>query len=339
MRIAFFVNEVSTEIDEYTTTRLAKAAAIEGHEAWYVGLGDISQTPDQRLAAVARAALAKPDDTLTTFLERAQASDPERIRLDDLDAVFLRNDSIEDLHERPWANNLHIVFGQMLASRGVTVVNDPVGLSRASSKLYLEEFPAEVRPPSLVTRDADEIKDFVADVGPAILKPLYGAKGRNVFVVHGKDEPNLAQMTEAVLQDGYVIAQGYVEGGEDGDLRIFILEGELLRADGIDAAFRRVPQGNDPRANISTGGRLRKAEVGDVERGIAETMRDKLVADGMFFVGIDAIGDKVIEINAESAGGFQAVEHLYEVDMCPTILDALEARCRSGSGLHRPRDP
>jgi glutathione synthase len=329
MRVAFFVNDVSTEIDEYTTTRLAKAAAIQGHEAWYVGLGDISQKPDQRLAAVARAGLPKPDDTLTTFLERTQARDPERILLDDLDAVFLRNDSIEDLHERPWANNLHIVFGQMLASRGVTVVNDPVGLSRASSKLYLEEFPAEVRPPSLVTRDADEIKDFVADVGPAILKPLYGAKGRNVFVVHGKDEPNLAQMTEAVLQDGYVIAQGYVEGGEDGDLRIFILEGELLRADGVDAAFRRVPPGNDPRANISTGGRLRTAEVGEVERGIVEAIRDKLVADGMFFVGIDVIGDKVIEINAESAGGFQAVEHLYEVDMCPTILDALEARTHS----------
>jgi glutathione synthase len=253
MRVAFFVNDVSTEIDEYATTRLAKAATIQGHDVWYVGLGDISHEADQRLTARARAGVHESGDTLTSFLKRAQERDAESIVLDELDAVFIRNDSIEDLHERSWANNLHIVFGQMLAARGVTVVNDPVGLSRASSKLYLEEFPAEVRPPSLVTRDADEIERFVAEVGPVILKPLYGAKGRNVFIVHGKDEPNLAQMTEAVLQDGYVIAQGYVQGGDEGDLRIFILDGELLRVDGVDAVFRRVPPGNDPRANISTG--------------------------------------------------------------------------------------
>lgn len=329
MRVAFFVNQVGTEIDEYTTTRMAKAAAIQGHEVWYVGLGDITQRPDQRLAATARSGAHEAQDTLSSYLERVQGREPQSIELDDMDAVFLRNDSIEDLHERPWANNLHIIFGQMLASRGVTVVNDPVGLSRASSKLYLEEFPAQVRPPSLVTRDADEIKDFVAEVGPAILKPLYGAKGRNVFIVHGADEPNLAQIIEAVLQDGYVLAQGYAEGAEQGDLRLFLLEGELLHVDGVDAVFRRVPQEGDPRANISAGARPRSADVGDTERRVVEALHDKLVADGMFFVGIDVIGDKVIEINAESAGGLQAIERLYDVDVCPAIMDALEKRTQT----------
>jgi glutathione synthase len=329
MRIAFFVNDVGTEIDEYATTRLAKAASIQGHEVWYVGLGDVTHEADQQLTARARSGLHQDGDSLTSYLERVQERDPQPLVLDELDAVFLRNDSIEDLHERPWANNLHIVFGQMLAGRGVTVVNNPVALSRASSKLYLEEFPAEVRPPSLVTRDADEVKRFVTQVGPAIIKPLYGAKGRNVFIVHGKDEPNLAQMTEAVLQDGYVLAQGYVEGGEAGDARMFLLGGELLRVDGVEAAFKRVPQGNDPRANISIGARLDSIEIGDTERGIVAAIRDKLIADGMFFVGIDVIGDKIIEINAESPGGLQAIEHLYDVDVCPTIMDALEERTRS----------
>lgn len=329
MRVAFFVNHVGTEIDEYATTRLAKAASIQGHEVWYVGLGDITHEADQQLTARARSGAHERGDTLTSFLERVQEREPERIVLDELDAVFLRNDSIEDLHERPWANNLHVVFGQLLAARGVAVVNDPLALSRASSKLYLEEFPSKVRPPSLVTRDADEIKRFVAQVGPAIIKPLYGAKGRNVFIVHGKDEPNLAQMTEAVLQDGYVLAQGYVEGGEDGDVRMFLLGGELLRRNGVEAAFKRVPQGNDPRANISTGGRLQSVEIGETERSIVAAIRDKLIADGMFFVGIDVIGDKIIEINAESPGGLQAIEHLYDVDVCPTIMDALEAKTRS----------
>ena len=59
-------------------------------------------------------------------------------------------------------------------------------------------------------------------------------------------------------------------------------------------------------------------------------MHDKLVQDGMFFVGIDVIGDKVIEINTESPGGLQAIEHLYEVDICPVVIDALERRTRNG---------
>ena len=97
------------------------------------------------------------------------------------------------------------------------------------------------------------------------------------------------------------------------------------------AAFQRVPTGNDPRANISKGGRPRPLEIGGAERGIVEAMSEKLVADGMFFVGIDVIGDKVVEINAESPGGMQAVERLYEIDVCPAIIEALERRTGSKS--------
>ncbi len=79
------------------------------------------------------------------------------------------------------------------------------------------------------------------------------------------------------------------------------------------------------------GGRPVPLEIGDVERGIVEAMGKKLVADGMFFVGIDVIGDKVVEINAESPGGMQAVEWLYELDVCPTVIDALERRTSSKS--------
>jgi glutathione synthase len=85
------------------------------------------------------------------------------------------------------------------------------------------------------------------------------------------------------------------------------------------------------RPHVGKGGRPRPLEVGGVERGIVEAMSEKLVADGMFFVGIDVIGDKVVEINAESPGGMQAVERLYEIDVCPTIIGALERRTGSRS--------
>ncbi len=326
MRLAFVVTEVETEVDEYTTTRLARAAARGGHETWYVGVGDLELGSDGSFAARARSARWARGDTLETFMERIKACDAERIVMDDVDAVFLRNESIDDLQERAWASPLGVVFGQMLSARGVTVVNDPTTLHRATSKLYLEEFPERVRPRSLVTRDPEAIERFVAEVGHSVVKPLYGAKGRNVFMIEGPGETNLAQMTEAVLQDGYAIAQEFIDGGEDGDARIFLLEGRILERDGKLAAFRRVPTGNDPRANISAGGRSVPLDVGAEELGIVEAMSDKLVADGLFLVGIDVIGGKVVEINAESPGGMQSVERLYEVDVAETVIDALERR-------------
>jgi glutathione synthase len=333
MRLAYFVNDVATEIDEYATTRLARAAAQRGHEVWYVGVGDVEFGGSEgQVVARAHAAVFEEDDTLASFMERVKEGDAERVVMDDLDALFLRNESIDDLlQDRPWASPLAVVFGQMLQARGVTVVNDPTSLVRATSKLYLEEFPEKIRPRSLVTRDPEAIERFVREVGHSVVKPLYGAKGRNVFMIEDEGETNLAQMTEAVLQDGYAIVQEFVDGGEEGDARIFLLEGEILQRDGVVAAFRRVPSGNDPRANISTGGRSVPLEIGDEQREIVEAMGAKLVADGMWFVGIDVIGGKVVEINAESPGGMQSVERLYEIDVCPTVIEALERRTASKS--------
>src|SRR6187397_3095287 len=296
MRVAFLVKDVATEIDEYATTRLARAASQGGHEVWYVGVEDVEHgESDGQLSARAHRAEFEKDDTLESFMKRIKQRDAERIVMDDLDALFLRNETVDDMQERPWASPLGVVFGQMLKARGVTVVNDPMSLVRATSKFYLEEFPEKIRPRSLVTRDPEAIERFVSEVGHCVVKPLYGAKGRNVFMIEDENETNLAQMTEAVLEDGYAIVQEFVDGGEDGDARIFLLEGQILERNGKLAAFRRVPMGNDPRANISTGGRSVPLEVGEVERGIVEAIGDKLVADGLFLVGIDVIGSQVVE--------------------------------------------
>jgi glutathione synthase len=91
MRMAFVVNRVETEVDEYATTRLAKAAALMGHEVWYIGLGDVRiGEPDGEIGAHARPGTARDDDTLTAFVDRMKESSAKRIRLDKLDAAFLR---------------------------------------------------------------------------------------------------------------------------------------------------------------------------------------------------------------------------------------------------------
>jgi glutathione synthase len=87
-----------------------------------------------------------------------------------------------------------------------------------------------------------------------------------------------------------------------------------------------VPRGNDLRANISAGGKPVEAQIGETEFKIAEALKERLVQDGMFFVGIDVIGDKVVEINAESPGGLQSVEHFTGIDFGLTICEALERR-------------
>ena len=338
MKLAFLVTDVPTEVDEYTTTRLARAAAQMGHDAWYVGVGDMTHTGgDGPLRARAHPVKLEKGDDLASLMKRIKEADPRVVTLDDFDAVFIRNESIDDLQDRPWASPLAIVFGEILKERGVTVVNDPTGLTRAVSKFYLEEFPQEVRPRSLITRDVEEIEAFVDEVGHVVIKPLYGAKGRNVFMVEGPKEQNLNQMVEAVLQDGYAIVQEFCEGAEEGDARIFLLEGRILEHDGRQAAFRRVPTGNDPRANISAGGRSRPLEVTPELQGVVDAMGDRLRQDGMFFVGIDVIGSKVVEINAESPGGMQSVERLYDVDVCPAVIEALERRAGQ-EGVLAPTD-
>lgn len=152
MRIAIAVNDVSSEEPAYTTTRLAVAAVERGHEVWYMGAGDFACDPDDAVRAQAwRAPSGVPD--LESFLAGASNGSRDRITVDDLDVLLLRSDPADDLPRRPWAQTAGLLFGQRAAQRGVVVLNDPAGLSRALTKLYLQSFPADVRPATLVTRD------------------------------------------------------------------------------------------------------------------------------------------------------------------------------------------
>src|SRR5688572_26833412 len=113
MKIALFVNEVADEISEYTTTRLARGACKRDHDVWYVSVGDIDYEPDDRLSATGYRARYRGGDELEPFLERMQQSEAERIELDSFDAVWLRNEAVDDMLERPWAANAGVDFGRV----------------------------------------------------------------------------------------------------------------------------------------------------------------------------------------------------------------------------------
>ena len=329
MKIGFICNDCATEEAGYTTTRLAMTALDMGHEPFLIGAGDLANDPDDCVHAWARAAPRKAYRSAKTYLADVQGPKArvERIKVDDLDVLMLRNDPAADLGTRPWAQSAGIVFGRRAVSRGVIVLNDPAVLAEAINKMYFQNFPEEVRPRALVSRCADDIRKFVeAEKGRAVLKPLQGSGGTNVFLVKPSEMGNLNQMIEAVSRDGYVIAQQYLPAARGGDTRLFMMNGRPLVVSGKYAAFRRVSAKGDIRSNLHAGGRITRVQVTDEMLAIAEIVRPKLVQDGMFLVGLDIVGDKLMEINVFSPGGLGSAAKLERVDYTRAVIEALERK-------------
>ncbi len=329
MKIGFFVNDVMSELSGYTTTRLAVSALKMGHEIWVIGAGDFAYETDDKIYARARTVPKKKYNSTEKYLAdlKGKSSVQSRICVDEMDVLLLRNDPSNDAVWRPWAATAGILFGRMAVRHGVIVLNDPNGLAKAMNKMYFQLFPQEVRPRTLITRDPEEIKAFAkAEGGRIVLKPLQGSGGQNVFLVRPDDLSNLNQMIDAVSRDGYVIAQEYLPAAQEGDMRLFIMNGQPLRFKGKYAAFRRIRSGGDMRSNVHAGGKLARAEVDDNVLRIAEIVRPKLVQDGMFFVGLDIVGNKLMEINVFSPGGLGSAQKFEDVNFSLAVLEALEGK-------------
>ncbi len=329
MNIGFVVNDIKTEEPAYTTTRLAMEAVNRGHDAWLIGAGDLAFDPDDHVRARARAAPKNKYKSLKNYLEelRGPKGRAERISVDNLDVLMLRNDPSADQGRRSWAQMAGINFGRVAMQRGVIVLNDPDRLAQAMNKMYFQLFPEEVRPATLITRDRNEIKEFAKEQGGNIvIKPLQGSGGQGVFLVREDDIGNLNQMIEAVSRDGYVVAQEYLEAAAEGDMRLFMMNGQPLRYKGRYAAFRRLRSHDDIRSNIHAGGEKAKAVVDDVALHIAEIVRPKLVEDGMFLVGLDIVGSKLMEINVFSPGGLGSARQFEGVNFADGVIEALERK-------------
>ena len=328
MKIGFVVNDLKSEKVTYTTTRMAQAALSKGHEVWTLTVSDFIYEPDESIGAQAVRAPKRSYKSTKVYLGDIQGPKAvrERIKVGGLDVLMLRNDPAEDATKRPWAQSAGIIFGRMAMSDGVIVLNDPNGLSKAQNKMYFQQFPEEVRPRTLITRDRQDIRSFAQQEGTIVIKPLQGSGGQGVFHVRKDDLGNLNQMTEAVSRDGYVIAQEYLPEAERGDMRLFMVNGEPLRHKGKYAAFRRLRSPDDIRSNIHAGGQKAKAEVDSQALRIAEIVRPKLVADGMFMVGLDIVGDKLMEINVFSPGGLGSAQSFENVNFTTAVIGALERK-------------
>ncbi|UVK49404.1 glutathione synthase (plasmid) [Mesorhizobium sp. AR07] len=329
MRIAFFVNSIEGETPIYTTTLLALAALGRGHDICYVTPGDFVLRPDDSLmvrALTLPGASYKKAETLHKDLQ-GDKTVIETIDVADIDVLFLRNDPSLDAAERPWAAQVGTMFGRLAAPRGVLVVNDPDGLAGAQNKLYFQDFPAIVRPTTLISKNIEEIRAFIDDQRKGVIvKPLQGSGGRHVFKITSPKDANLNQIFEAVSGEGYLIVQAFIPEAAEGDIRFFLMNGRPLRREGKYAAFRRVPAKGEIRSNIHANGTPQRVDITPEILAIAETVRPKLIHDGMFLVGLDIVGSKILEINVFTPGGLDNISQMYKTNFSESVIAALEEK-------------
>ncbi len=320
MRLGIVVNVMDSEVEGQTTHRLAVEAAKRGHDVWLMSTGNFAYEPDDSVRALARPVLPVPGKPSSRTAGKVR---DKWVMVDDFDVLLLRSNPPA---QKPWAQYAGINFGRLALRHGVIVLNDPNGLAKAMNKLYFQTFPEEVRPATLITRNRKRLIDFARERGTIVIKPLQGSGGANVFVVRPNDAPNINQMIDTVSRDGYVIAQEYLAAAETGDTRLFLMNGAPLQYQGKYAAFRRVRTGDDMRSNVHAGGKLRRATVDDTMLQLAEMVRPRLVEDGMFLVGLDIVGDKLMEINVFSPGGFGSAQMFEKVNFSEAVVVALERK-------------
>lgn len=328
MKIAFLINQTHKEETNFTTTLLAYEAHRTGHTVIYLGLADFVYVDDLHIEAHARILDGSHiTSSKEEMLDRLRKTNKKRLDMNAVDVLWLRFDPTMDMLNRPWAAAMGLQFAQLVKRMGRMVINDPDNLIQASNKLYLEDFPKLVRPKTLVTRMYSDVQKFL-DVqnDKIILKPLKGSGGKNVFMITPEEQHNLKQTVEVIARDGYVIAQEYLPEAAKGDIRFFLLDGKPICMDGKYAALQRVQQEGEIRSNIHQGARAELAELNEKTMELVSLVADKLIQDNMYLVGLDIVGDKIMEVNVFSPGGLGLAAELNKVDFVGYVIAHLEKK-------------
>lgn len=332
MTVAFVVNDILTEKPTYTTTVLATRLHRAGHKVYLIGVGDLLFLPNDHMGANA---CRVPDGEYAdhnAYLEAMQGDEAvcEQIEATDIDVLMLRNNPADETGSREWAKTAGIDFGLYAAEQGVIVLNDPNGLARAMNKLYFQRFPEVVRPRTLISRNVEEIKAFYEEQQDhIILKPLQGSGGDGVFMIDKDNATNLNQIVETLSNKGYIVAQEFLPEASKGDIRMFVMNGEPLIVNGKYAAFLRQGADGDVRNNMTVGGKAVKADITPEILRMVELVKPQLIRDGMFLVGLDIVGEKMMEVNVLSPGGLFSAGELEGEDFVAEVIAALERKVRA----------
>ncbi|MFT3954581.1 MAG: glutathione synthase [Piscinibacter sp.] len=298
-----------------STFTMMREAAQRGHQIHACEPQDLVWQRGGRVTARMRQVRLTGQDE-PWFVEEATPV----LALAELDAVLMRKDPPFD-SEYFYATHLL----QQAEREGARVFNKPAALRDHPEKLAILEFPQFIGP-TLVTRDAAEIKRFHAEHHDVILKPLDGMGGMGIFRV-GPDGLNLGSITETLNKGGAqtVMVQRYLPEIVQGDKRILVIAGEP-----VPFSLARIPQGSEIRGNLAAGGKGVAQPLSARDREIATTLGPILAARGLLLAGLDVIGDSLTEINVTSPTCFREIADQTGFDVAKMFIDALEAALRRG---------
>ncbi len=310
-KFAFVMDPLETvQPDKDTTFVFMLESLARGHQTFFVGLKDLFSRGHQGFARAHRCEVTRATPHYRLLDDGADYP------LEHFDAIFMRKDPPAD------ANYLFATMLLSLADPHHTfVLNHPAGLREANEKLYALNFPGAI-PPTLVTYDIVRLKHFMDEQGgEMIVKPLDGHGGEGVFHAHSRDR-NLNAILETVtrFETRPIMAQRYIPEIRNGDKRLIVLNGEPL------GGTFRVPREDEHRGNIHVGGSCVRAEITARDHDICRMLRPRLERDGLYFVGLDIIGDYLTEVNVTSPTGVQEVDRLDSVNLEAKVIDFVESR-------------
>ncbi len=329
MKICFVLNKVATEANGTSVALMAKAHEM-GHEVSAVGVGgfNLDHTGLITLDTIS-VKKGKKMKSAGQYLETLQGptAKHERIEAGSLDVLFIRNNPTEERAGREWAEHSGIAFGRMVQQLGVLVLNDAYALSNAFiDKLYFEELPTSIKPASIITRKKEDILNFWEENNKKmVLKPLEGSGGQNVYLID-ENQKNLNQILSTLTMEGYIIAQEFLPEVKHGDVRVLLMNGRILEQDGKQAIIRRVSGEGEFRSNFSLGATADSSKLTPAMQQIVDVTAPRLIADGLFFVGLDIVKDKLIEINVLSPGGLNRFAHIDLPDFTEPVIRAIERK-------------
>ncbi len=312
MKLGVVMDPISS-IKPYKDSSFAMllAAQRRGWECWYFELGDMLLRDGKAYGHARRVQVT--DSTRDWF----ELSAPELMPLAELDMLLMRKDPPFD------ARYLHATQILALAEReGVLVANRPSALQAVNEKLFATHFPQCI-PPTLVSSREADIRAFLQQHGEIVLKPLDVMGGQGVFRIQQGDM-NLGTAIELLTHNGthWIMAQKFLPAVTEGDKRILLINGEP-----VPYALARIPPNGEFRANLAAGGRGLGVELTERDRWLCAQISPTLRAMGLYFVGLDVIGDFVTEINVTSPTCIRELDACYGLDIAGELLDKLARLC------------
>ncbi|MFC3680592.1 glutathione synthase [Bacterioplanoides pacificum] len=290
-----------------TSLALLYAAQQRGCELWYMEQGDLYIENGIAMGRMAPISVQMNPDNWFELGDYRQAP------LSELNIIIMRKDPPFDSE---------FIYSTYILERaeqaGVLVANKPQSLRDCNEKVFATAFP-ELMTPTLVSRSANLLKQFHADHGDVIFKPLDGMGGSSIFRLK-PDDPNVSVIIETLTNHGQqqIMAQRFIPEIVDGDKRILMIDGEP-----VPYTLARIPAKGETRGNLAAGGSGVTQPLSDENRAIAEQIGPILKQKGLYFVGLDVIGNSLTEINVTSPTCVREISRDSGIDVAGLLIDKL----------------